>query len=171
MLQSVLLFIRKDKWTTIQKCTCVHDQTHQQTDRNSIDAERKSNESHAAHLLLFFFSTSSSKRFSFTMQFRTLSISVASLYYYFTRCSVVELYCQLTQHSTKRNRTSCHRVFACAVFFWRTSLPSNCYCSLCVCQCIELCVCFRCRNRVCALVTLNRLVGRSFYIFVLWHFL
>lgn len=74
-------------------------------------------------LVVVFFSTSSSKRFSFTMQFRTLSISVASLYYYFTRCSVVELYCQLTQHSTKRNRTSCHWVLACAVFFRRTSLP------------------------------------------------
>lgn len=168
MLQSVLFFIRRDKWTTIQKCTCVHDQTHQQTDRNSIDAERKSNESHAAHLLLFF-------SLLLLQNASLLQCNFAHCLSLSRHCIIISLAVPsssstVSSHSTAQNEIERHATVFSLVpssFGERVyhTKPSNCYCSLCVCQCIELC-----RNRVCALVTLNRLVGRSFYIFVLWHF-
>lgn len=39
----------------VKKIACAHDQSHQQTDRSSIDGERKSNESHAAYIFAVFF--------------------------------------------------------------------------------------------------------------------
>lgn len=128
---------------------CAHVKSHQQTDRRSIDAERKSSESHTAHSTLnaIFYIVICN---FFLCLFARARAHCCAVLQHTTALSVSLLN---THQTNERKRTSCLWL---SVFFQRIWNKTKTELLLFVVYYFEE----EKKKKTCALVTLNRLVSR-----------